>query len=64
MTFIYGMLTATVAIIIAEIVLNYGLGDKVKDLFLAVFGKANAAESDVKAEVLAEIAKFKPKAKK
>ena len=34
MSFLYGMLTATVAIIAAEIKFDYGLGDKVKDLYL------------------------------
>jgi hypothetical protein len=33
MEFVYGMLVATVLIIVAEIAGNYGLGDVVKDLF-------------------------------
>lgn len=41
MTFIYGLLTATVAIIAAEIALDYSLGDNVKDLFLKLRGKSN-----------------------
>lgn len=47
MNFVYGMLTATAAIIIAEIVFDYALGDTVKDFFVRIFrgaeAKANAS---------------------
>lgn len=39
MLFLYGVLTATAAIIAAEIGFDYGLGDKVKDLALYVYAK-------------------------
>ncbi len=34
MVFLYGLLTATAAIIAAEIAFDYALGDYLKDLFL------------------------------
>ena len=39
MTFLYGMLTATVAIIAFEIWKDYALGDKVKDVYLWIKNK-------------------------
>jgi hypothetical protein len=39
MNFIYGIITATVAIIVFEIAKNYALGDKVKDFGLWLFAK-------------------------
>jgi len=47
MLFLYGMLTATAAIIAAEIVFNYGLGDKLKDLFVAVEKRIASLESRI-----------------
>lgn len=46
MLFLYGLLTATVAIIVAEIVFNYGLGDKVKDLFLGIVHSAEEVKQN------------------
>lgn len=55
MNFVYGVLTATVAIIVFEIVKNYALGDKVKDLGLWIYrkitGKAKAVEQKAVAEI-------------
>lgn len=45
MEFVYGMATATALIIAAEIGFNYGLGDKVKDLFLSVEARVKALET-------------------
>lgn len=42
MTYIYTILGTTAAIIIAEIVFNYGLGDVVKDTFIRLFGEAKS----------------------
>ena len=42
MTFLYGVLTATGAIIAAEIVFKYSLGDLLKDKVLGLFGKKAA----------------------
>lgn len=48
MTFLYGLLTATGAIIAAEIAFGYSLGDFLKDFFVRLFGKA---ESFVEARI-------------
>lgn len=37
-----GLIVATIAIIIAEIVFNYGLGDITKDFFLRIFGQVSS----------------------
>jgi hypothetical protein len=39
MHFLYGVMTATAAIIAAEIKFDYALGDKVKDAYLWIKGK-------------------------
>lgn len=49
MLFVYGLLTATAAIIAAEIAFNYGLGDKVKDLFLSEEARVKRDIAKVKA---------------
>lgn len=41
--FLYGLATATVAIIAAEIKFDYSLGDLLKDKVLALFSKVKAA---------------------
>ena len=51
MNFIYGLLTATAAIIAAEIAFNYSLGDLLKDKVLALFGKAKAEEQAVVSKI-------------
>jgi hypothetical protein len=38
MNYFYTVLATTAAIIVAEILLNYSLGDKVKDLILKALG--------------------------
>lgn len=48
MHFLEGLLTATVAIIVSEIVFNYGLGDFLKDKVLGLFNKAEAKVEAVK----------------
>jgi len=40
--FLGGIVTATVAIIVTEIVFNYGLGDFLKDLAVHVFAGAQS----------------------
>ena len=46
MSYVYTVLGTTVAIIIAEIVFNYGLGDVTKDALLRLFGRVGSfAES-------------------
>jgi len=55
MNYVYTVLGTTVAIIVAEIVFNYGLGDKVKDLFLSVDSRIMGLE--------AKLMKLKVKAK-
>lgn len=42
MNYVYTVLGTTGAIILAEIVGNYGLGDLVKDFFVRVFGSAKS----------------------
>jgi hypothetical protein len=42
MHFLYGVLAATAAIIISEIVFNYGLGDFLKDFTLRIFGRVES----------------------
>lgn len=58
MLFLYGVLSATAAIVAAEIAFNYGLGDKVKDGYyflkakvLGLFGKGKAAAQDFSSDV-------------
>lgn len=51
MSFLYGLLTATAAIIAAEIAFNYSLGDLLKDKVLALFGKAKAEEQAVVSKI-------------
>lgn len=54
MNFLYGMLTATVVIIAAEIKFRYSLGDKVADIFRNARQKAEAAdEALIRAKVKA-----------
>lgn len=39
---LYTVIATTIAIIIAEIVFSYGLGDITKDFFLRIFGKVES----------------------
>lgn len=48
MHYVIGGAVVLLGVIVAEIVLDYSLGDKVKDLFLSLFGKAKA---DIKAHL-------------
>lgn len=59
MTYVYTVLGTTLAIIIAEITLNYGLGDKVKDLFLRLFHDANAVGHNAAIRLEARAAKIR-----
>jgi uncharacterized membrane protein YdjX (TVP38/TMEM64 family) len=45
MTYVYTVLGTTLAIIVAEILGNYGLGDVVKDLFRSAEAKVAALEA-------------------
>jgi hypothetical protein len=40
--FLGGILVATIAIIVTEIVFNYGLGDFLKDFAVRIFGQAKS----------------------
>lgn len=42
MNIVYTVIATTIAIILAEIFGNYGLGDLVKDFFVGVFGKVKS----------------------
>lgn len=42
MHFLYGVLFATAAIIVSEIVFGYGLGDFLKDFTLRIFGRVES----------------------
>ena len=57
MNFVYGLITATVAIIIAEI-FNYGLGDIVKDAALKLFGRVESFAESRYRRAVAFAAKF------
>jgi len=59
MNFLYGMLTATVAIIAAEIIFDYSLGDLLKDFFVRIFHGAEAKANAAKQRLQARAAKIK-----
>jgi len=59
MTFIYGLLTATAAIIAAEIVFDYSLGDLLKDFFVRIFRGAEAKANAAKRRLQARAARIK-----
>lgn len=63
MNFIYGLLTATGAIIAAEIVFNYGLGDVVKDTAVRIFGNAESFAHAQLQRLRAAVAKAEAKVK-
>lgn len=45
MSYVYTVLGTTAIIVIAEIVIGYGIGDKVKDLFQSAEARAMALEA-------------------
>ncbi len=59
MNYVYTVAGTTLAIIIAEIVFNYGLGDKVKDLFLRIFHDAYSVGHNAAARLEARAAKIR-----
>ena len=59
MTYVYTVLGTTAAIIVAEIVFNYGLGDKVKDMFLRIFHDAVSVGHNAAARLEARAAKIR-----
>lgn len=57
--FLGGILAATLAIIVSEIVFNYGLGDFLKDLAVSIFGKAKSLAEARYNRLTAKVAKIR-----
>lgn len=59
MSFIYGVITATLAIVFSEILFNYGLGDFLKDFFVGMFVKGKTFTTARLARLEAKAAKIR-----
>lgn len=59
MNIVYTVIATTIAIIVAEIVFNYGLGDVTKDFFVGLFVKGKTFTTARLARLEAKAAKIR-----